>query len=240
MLSTLLLYGIAFLGLIALLVAATLIHELGHVATGLLAGFEIRAVRVGPVLFRRKDVQVWKGTKQGLTSGFVMAQFRQLPDRSAAWQCFAFIIGGPLANLLAAPVLLWLSFHLTIAETVCSPLSVACAFYGAINLIPMKTRIGYSDGAKVCWLLFNRRKRDEWILLLSIKARINSIAALAHHGQLDQAVSEAKNLLVEYRSSSLNNAKGIEALTGFQASLEKQFAGETPSPEAPSNHAASS
>jgi len=240
MLSTLLLYGIAFLGLIALLVAATFIHELGHVATGLLAGFEIRAVRVGPALFRRKDVQVLKGLKQGLTNGFVMAQFRQLPDRSAAWRCFALTIGGPLANLLAVPVLLWLSFHFTIAATVCSPLSVACLFFGAINLIPMKLKIGYSDGAKICWLLFNRRKRDEWILLLSIKARVNRIAALAHHGQLDQAVSAAKSLHAEYIGSSLSNAKGIEALTGFQASIEKQFAGGTPSPEAPSNHAASS
>jgi hypothetical protein len=127
-----------------------------------------------------------------------------------------------------------------IAATVCSPLSVACLFFGAINLIPMKTRIGYSDGAKICWLLFNRRKRDEWILLLSIKARINSIAGLAHHGQLDQAVSEAKKLLAKYSSSSLNNAKGIEALTGFQASLEKQLTSGTGSPEAPGNHAYSS
>jgi hypothetical protein len=75
---------------------------------------------------------------------------------------------------------------------------------------------------------------------LSIKARVNSIAALAHHGQLDQAVSEAKSLLAKYSSSSLNNAKGIEALTGFQASLEKQFADGIPIPEPQSNHAAGS
>ncbi len=238
MLSTLVLYGTAALTLIAFLLAATFIHELGHATAGSIVGFEIRAVRVGPVLLRRRDVQVWRGMKRGLTSGFVLGQFRQLPGRMAPWQCFAFSIGGPLANFLAAPVLLWFSFHFTIAETVCSPLSVACVFFGAINLIPMKTKLGYSDGAKICWLLFNRRKRNEWILLLSIKARINSIAALATHGQLEQAVCDAKSLFAEYKTSSLNNTKGIEALKGFQASLENQLAGTTASPEAPGNHAA--
>jgi len=208
----------------ALAIPAILVHEMGHAAAGLIAGLEVLSVRVGPMELRRKKDWALSFKKHGLRRGWVGAQFRRLPDRWAAWRCFAFFIGGPLANLFAAPVLWRFSGGNTPASTFAGYLSFLCVGLGVGNLIPMQTKFGYSDGAKIGWLLFNRRRRHELILGLSLKVRVGEITSLLRSNERQQALDAASNLVSMYEKSSIGDAEGLELLRRLHASVQKCLA----------------
>jgi hypothetical protein len=163
-------FGVIVLGFGGLLLAAALIHEVGHVVGGLACGFGIERVRVGPVELRRQKGWAWAFSRSDLTDGIVNAQFRQLPGVGAALQCFGFLIAGPLANLLVVLILAPLSSTPTIAGASAGWLAITSFLVGVLNLIPLKTRLGASDGAKLLGLIFSKKKREELIFILGLKA----------------------------------------------------------------------
>lgn len=95
--------------LVPLWMAVVVLHEMGHLAAAAIAGARVFGFSVGPLWFerRRRGVRVhWRRIQRGV-AGMALA----VPDfsKDVRRQMLVFVVGGPLANLLAA------AFCLTIA-----------------------------------------------------------------------------------------------------------------------------
>lgn len=226
--------AVLFLGGGFLLLAAVLIHEAGHAAAGFLVGFRIMGVRVGAVQIWRSKGWTWIWQRGNLIGGLVSAQFRDIPGPRARWQCFAFLISGSLANFCVAILTLPCFLSQTALATSCQFLSLFSAVIGAVNLIPFRTKRGFSDGAKLYWLLFKKQKREDLIFLFSLTARAHKVKAFCGRKQFKEALSEVDGLI--------DRAKAIESLSGntewllrlskLRESLQKQVEGVAPSKHA--------
>jgi hypothetical protein len=194
-----------FAGLCIYTLAAILIHELGHAAVGLVFGFEIGAVRVGPADLKKQNKWIWGLNKERWDRGFVLAQFRNLPGPLAGLRCFAFILGGPAANLCSAFLLAPFSSGSTPLGRVCGYLMLTCILLGIVNLIPFRSKFGLSDGAKLLSILFRPKWREDFVFRLSLKAQVREIISLSRNHKLKQAIQEVDEL--KARFSELTGVK---------------------------------
>jgi hypothetical protein len=213
------------------LLAAALIHEAGHAAAALLAGFRIMGVRVGPVQFWRSKGWTWTLRVDNLVGGLVSAQLRDLPGPRARWQCIAFIAAGPLANFCAALLILPSFLSQTALATMGQFLALFSTAVGAANLIPFRTKRGFSDGANLYWLLFNKHKREELIFFLSLTARVQEVKALCGEKQFREALSKVDEMIDRARTvAGLNeDTEWMQRLAKLRGTLEGQAAGITTS-----------
>jgi hypothetical protein len=81
------------------IVLAILVHELGHVAAGLLAGFRFQAMQVGPMEVRLQAT----GLKLGFVETPRLSGFVRMTPRSEEQvvpRMLLFILGGPVASLV--------------------------------------------------------------------------------------------------------------------------------------------
>ena len=193
-----------FLVLCAYLLAAALVHEAGHIAAGLLAGFEIFSVRVGPIKLRLKMTREWSFSKSLLLGGRVIAQFHKIPGPQAPWQCFAYLAGGSVANLCASAVFIPFAFNRTVGGAIAGYFAVVSAYFGTVNLFPFKTKIGHSDGAKLFWLIFKKRRREALIFRLSLISLLNEVLALSRNGKFEEALAKTDDLI--RRSAEIPNS----------------------------------
>lgn len=214
--------GIMFLGFGGLLFVSALIHEIGHVFGGLLCGFGIEGIRVGPLELRRP--KGWALSRDGLAGGIVIGQFRRLPGPLAALQCFGFLFAGSLANLLVALILARLSASPTVAGAFSGWLAVVSLLVGVLNLIPFKTRIGHSDGAKLYWLMFSPGKRAQIIFGLSLRARVAEIIAFSRNQDFRQAIDKVDELISHFMELPNARPEATQPLSKMRERLEKALA----------------
>ncbi len=143
--------------LLVFLAIATL-HEFGHLATGLALGMRLRAFIVGPFRWLIRDGR-WgfEFKPEGILSpegatGIVPSR-ADFP-RSGL---ICMVAAGPLVNLLTGAFTLWIVFWElgSITET-----RGALALFGGLsltigvfNLLPLRLKVNYSDGATICQLL---------------------------------------------------------------------------------------
>jgi hypothetical protein len=191
----------------------------GHVLAGLISGFEILSVRVGPINLRLNKAREWSVNRRDLLKGLVTAQFRNVPGPRARWQCFAFLIGGPAANLFTSLALAPFSFNRTAVSAIIGYLAVVSTFVGLVNLIPFKTKLGYSDGTKIFWLLFDESKREALIFRFSLRARLYVISVERNKG-LNEALAKTDDLIRRFSQIPGPPDGLIEILSKFRAKLE--------------------
>jgi len=214
------------LGLGTLGFAAIAVHEAGHAAVGLLCGFRIHGVRVGPIEAKKEKEWDWSLRKRSLIGGLVAAQFREPPGRWAGWQCFAFLIAGPMTNLLVALVLAPLSSSPTFAGAASGWFVVVSIFVGVVNLVPFNTPDGRTDGAKLISLLFSKTKRDELIFELSVMTRIAEVKALWQNQRLREARDKVNELITRLTTiPGTNDIEVISHFTKFRNILDSALAG---------------
>jgi hypothetical protein len=80
------------------------------------------------------------------------------------------VLGGPVANLFSAVVVLLLPFPLTVF----SGLFVVCSLANALNdLLPFESRLGVSDGRRIGMLLWQREQGERWLALLRLGGEFN-------------------------------------------------------------------
>ena len=187
-------------GLCFYTLAAILIHEVGHALIALLLGFEIISVRVGPADLKYEEKWSLALNSASWGYGFVRIQFRGLPGPLAPLQCIAFLMGGPLANLLVAVLLALFSPGENFFGRVCVYLMLACILVAVSSLIPVKSKLGLSDGAKLVSLLFRPRWRRDFLFRLSLKARVAEIIALSRTNELLQAIQKADEFKARFLS----------------------------------------
>jgi len=149
--------GILLLTLTGLL--AVTLHELGHTLCGLSLGQKLIAFLAGPFQWRFSAGR-WRFRFDPLglltTGGGAATVPRRLGE--PAWRDLAMIAAGPLASLLAGIVGLWAA--LNVIDTPGENLWFLIAMFGSIalkdaivNLVPLRTAAGYSDGARILQLL---------------------------------------------------------------------------------------
>lgn len=182
------------LGVGGLMFLCLLVHEAGHAVGGLLCGFRIEEIRVGPFGLEQRTGWKWKRSKARWIDGMVIAQFRELPGPSAVWQCVGIVSAGPLANLVVALLLAPFCLSSSIAGAFAGWLAIASVFVGVLNLFPSNTRLGRSDGSKLLRLMFSRKKRKQIIFGYCVHARIGEIFALARRGEFRQAIGKLDEL----------------------------------------------
>ena len=218
--------ALVFVGLCTYSLAAILVHEAGHAVVGLLFGFEIGAVRVGPADLKRQNKWIWALNKESWGSGFVRAQFRKVPGPWASLRCFLFVMGGPLANLCFAVLLALLSSADSFFGRVCGYLMLACILFGVGNLIPFKSKLGLSDGAKLLSIIFRPKWREDFVFRLSLKARVAEIIVLSRNHKLRQAIQESDELKARFQALTGVNPEATQPLERMRDAFERALAAE--------------
>jgi hypothetical protein len=145
--------------IVAALLLAAFLHELGHALTGLALGMKLHMFVVGPFQWRIRDGR-W-------TFKFVLAQFFSAGGATAVvptnpwqprWREICMIAAGPLANLFTGLIA---GYAAIVAKgqpyepywsilTIFSTLSLVTF---VVNLIPFRPEAAYSDGARIYQLL---------------------------------------------------------------------------------------
>ncbi|WP_219339603.1 site-2 protease family protein [Luteimonas salinisoli] len=135
---------------LAMLWLQVVVHEAGHAVAGLLTGRRLMGAGIGPLRLERGMGGWrlrWGGGIRGL-AGFAAL----LPDARAESRRAAavFILGGPLANLLAAAVALAVLAFAPSPGAAATVALGATAFggvaLGVVNLLPIRSQGWYSDG----------------------------------------------------------------------------------------------
>jgi len=157
---------IASLGLMALLVAfaSVAVHETGHVLGGLCAGFRFNSLRIGPLLIHpgfRISRYRGSGAWLGGAASMIPVSSDRIASRALAWVC-----AGPAASILSGcGVLLLLSGNLAAWL-----FALATVVGGLADLVPFRTRVAVSDGARIWMLLRHRGQGERWLALLRLGA----------------------------------------------------------------------
>jgi len=146
-----------FITLIVL--ALTGLHELGHTSAGLALGMKLRAFFVGPFQWSVRDGR-WEfhfDLKKILSGGGATGVVPTTAEFSTGGYLFM-LAAGPLANMCAGVAALWIASSAGGISSVQArgELSLFGAFSLAVaicNLIPVRTKSNYTDGAKIYQIL---------------------------------------------------------------------------------------
>lgn len=144
--------------------AAVVVHELGHVIAGKLAGFRLVSIHFGQLQITPPFHLKWHHTDPlPGAAGFV----RNLPVYSKNLRLRELFVyfGGPAANLVSA-----IAVPLLIQTTIFSPwFFIISLLMGLRNLLPFRRRRITSDGEHILMLLRNRhQKHDQWLAVLQL------------------------------------------------------------------------
>jgi len=144
-----------------LILAVTLVHELGHCLAGWIAGLEFGQIRVGPLSVDCDKRLNWEWNRGTIVGGEAL----MLPKGKSAIRArlSAYILGGPIANIGVGISFLHILPEQDTHFAGLVRLFLAGSFIiGIGNLVPLR-RYGFSsDGMKLGLLLLNKSQR--WIL----------------------------------------------------------------------------
>jgi len=191
------------------------IHELGHVAVGLCVGFRLRSLRFGPLLFSRPlRLSLYRGPG-AVVNG--VAELIPVETDKLSWRGVAMVLGGPVANILTAMVVLLLPFPITAFSGFFIAFSIA---NGVNDLFPFESRLGVSDGRRI-WMLLRQPERGErWLALLHLWGELTD-------GVLPEAMSPdflAKAMAVRDDSADTVAAHAIAYFAAFHQHKDSEAA----------------
>jgi hypothetical protein len=172
LLASLLLETIRVACLIWMLVI--LIHELGHLAGGLLVGDKFDYIRIGALRIDRVTKIKWELRWGTILTGAT----RTLPTSKTGlrWRlCFSTLCG-PASNLLSGCLALSVLKFASSDDSLllaCTYVFIAQSFIaGFANLFPVVRHGWMSDGMRVSMLLFSRKKSERLISILRFVADV--------------------------------------------------------------------
>jgi hypothetical protein len=150
---------------LAAVLAVIFVHEAGHVAGGLCAGFRFHSMALGPLkldrslrLSRHRGPLAWSGGWVG------MAPARR--DRLRL-RAMVLVMAGPAANLICGCAVLLAPFTKGLAAEVFVLSSIAA---GLIELLPIRSGAVTFDGWKVLRLVSDREWTGRWLASLALAA----------------------------------------------------------------------
>jgi hypothetical protein len=160
--------AVAVISLTGLAIVMILIHELGHVLVGMLAGFRISSMRIGPLLFdRTSGISRHRGPgtwTRGEAMMHPMTTSRLIP------RGVAMVAAGPAANLLSGFAVLSLPVPLGLYSGL---FVVSSIMAGVIELlVPYRSRSLTFDGARIWMLLRDPARGERWLALMQLGAEL--------------------------------------------------------------------
>jgi hypothetical protein len=172
----------ALIPLVAAL-AAGFVHEAGHLFIGLLAGFKLKQIKLGPLHLGKHSCcgEPYCGDVLSLNMAVLEPRVSSQSDDALRRRLLLLSLGGPLASLLLAAALEILLYIAQPGFIIAFSLHVAAAFSGLIAiaaLLPDANRRGiFSDGARVLMLARNDAKAERWLSNIRCQIALNQ----GHH-----------------------------------------------------------
>jgi len=166
------------------------IHELGHVLTGLLHGFEFHLFVIGPIGVKRneQDRVVPYVEKNPALWGGISGVWPKIED-SGNFKAFArVLIAGPLSTLVLGGISLYL-FHLIDHQFLLLLGAMAVALSIA-TLIPLRAGTFYSDGGRWLRIVRNAKARAVELALFHL---IQS--AVVHQSYVHINIADTQTLI---------------------------------------------
>ena len=155
--------------ILAAICGAVVVHELGHVVVGLMAGFRFRYMRLGK--FEVNSSLQFSRSRVANESVLGMACFFPIEMKHHPWKFVAMIASGPLANLILGFLLLLLPYQKSFASGAFIATSL---LLGANNLIPFRGKNFRSDGLQILSALFQRSKHERALSLAQLRDELQS------------------------------------------------------------------
>jgi hypothetical protein len=154
-------------GAAAAIAVTFLIHELGHLVTGLCLGFRFHAIRIGRVQlnypFRFSWVRPVGRGAAAMVSMFPVGFARLRP------RALGMLAAGPAANLVTALAIALLPFD---KGWFSGLLGLCSGCIGAINLIPFQRGTFKSDGCRIVTLVRHPQEGRRWLAILALNAEL--------------------------------------------------------------------
>ena len=154
--------------LVFLLFAVIVVHEIGHLVCGLCVGFQLKTIRFGPFRISPPFRVSFKFEPKTGASGSV----NMIPgsSKNLRSRAMVFILGGPVANLLAGSVVLFLKA----GGPLISEFAILSIMIGAANLVPFRQLALISDGKRMLMLLKNTGQGERWLAIMQLAAELQS------------------------------------------------------------------
>lgn len=157
-------FVVAVTSVLAAILAAIAVHELGHLVGGLAVGFQYHSVRIGPFQFDTRFALTLDRKVASLFTGMVFIV--PVTTQDLARRGLAMVAAGPLANILAGCLVYALPFAKGIFWSVFIVLSIGT---GLTELFPFRSAIGWSDGKVLFNLLSRRAWSERWLALMKLR-----------------------------------------------------------------------
>jgi Peptidase family M50 len=154
-------------------------HEAGHVLAGLVFGFKIKQIKIGPLHLGKhaRCGEPYCGEVLSLGAAVVEPRVRDQSEAALRRRLFLLSLGGPLASLLLPAVLEGWLFFAHKGFLVAFSIHVGAAFSALIAiaaLLPDVNRRGnFSDGARLLMLFRNDEKADRWLSNIRCQIALN-------------------------------------------------------------------
>ena len=164
-------------------VIAGLAHEAGHLLAGLLSGFKLTQIKIGPLPLGKhaRCGEPYCGDVFALGAAVLEPRAANQDDAALRRRLLFLLLGGPIASLVLA-VALESSLYLTRPDLLIAfGVHVGAAFsimIAVAALLPDVNRRGiFSDGARLLMLLKNDAAADRWISNIRCQMALNQ----GHH-----------------------------------------------------------
>jgi len=153
----------------ALWLLQVLIHELGHLAGGVLVGDRFNYIRVSVLQFSRGGEISWRWNSYAIWSGATST----LPTtrQGLTWKLCLSTAAGPVANFVSGGLVLAVMPHNgSYLAGVCQAFIASAFLFGLGNLLPLEDRGHRLDGKRLFILIFDKRRRERLLSMLVLVA----------------------------------------------------------------------
>jgi hypothetical protein len=163
--------SVALLSPFSVLVAAIVVHELGHLLAGWAVGFRFSLIQIGPFSLRIVHGLLKVRFRQEMTAfgyaGMHVNRLRRLRRRM-----LVFLAAGPAANLLSVAVVLLINRFFPQLSSAWAAMpafqfTVVSLLLGIVSVMPFPSD-ATSDGARIDMLLRSRARARRWLNILAL------------------------------------------------------------------------
>lgn len=152
-----------------ILFAVIVVHEIGHLVSGLVAGFRFVSIQFGPLRIDSPFRVSFRSLSKTGGSGFI----HMIPCTSQKLRSRALLLcaAGPFADLLAGTILLLYRGHSFHGAELFAGFSILT---GAGNLVPFRRLSVTSDGKRILSILRNDHQTERFLSLLQLTAELRN------------------------------------------------------------------
>jgi hypothetical protein len=211
------------LALYGSLLILILVHEIGHLLVGLVAGFQLISIRVGIIEFRRSFGWKLDWRWMAAFSGLVSMCAGKRSQSGLGVRYFVFILAGPLANVGFLFLVIPFSQRGTAFAVVANLIMIGSVFLVVVNLIPGEHRGIETDGKKLWALLFSKSRRAEMYFLLTLSESLEGVRQLCTTGAFQDALQRVGALIqVSETLPKVHRNVVVRRILGdFQSAIQK-------------------